>query len=174
MTAARVGDSITVEQGDLVEVVGNAGGRGPLRTSDSRVRDTAAVIGSTDPRQAARGPAETLLTGMFALEGGVVAGDSGGALLNRRGQVVAMILAYTPSWCDPPAGGCGGYAIPINHVLFEGAIGDRRRGGLASPTLLIPTGGHPAGTWRCRRPDRSGSTSRDRDIHRACCESGSG
>ena len=121
LVAARVGDSITVEQGDLVEAVGNAAGRGPLRASHSRVWDTAAVIGSTDPRQAARGPAGTLLTGMFALEGGVMAGDSGGALLNRQGQVVAMILAYTPSWCDPPAGGCGGYAIPINHVLHEAA-----------------------------------------------------
>jgi S1-C subfamily serine protease len=120
LVSARVGDSITVEQGDLLDVVGNAGGRGPLRQTRSRVWDTAAVIDSTDPREAARGPSGALLTGMFALDGGVVAGDSGGALLNSHGQVVAMILAYTSTWCDPPAGGCGGYAIPINRVLREG------------------------------------------------------
>ena len=119
LVPARVGDSITVEQGDRVEVVGNAGGRGPLRESASRVWDTAAVIGSTDPIEAALGPAGALMTGMFALDGGVVAGDSGGAVLDRQGQVVAMILAYTPTWCNRPTGACGGYAIPINRVLRE-------------------------------------------------------
>ena len=120
LVAARLGDSVTVGRGDLVEVIGNAGGRGPLRQTRSRVWDTAAVIGSTDPVEASRGPAGSLVTGTFALDGGVVAGDSGGAVLDRHGQVVAMILAYTPTWCDRSGAGCGGYAIPIDRVLGEG------------------------------------------------------
>ena len=108
---AVIGDSSILRDGDEVSVLGNAGGLGPLRAGSGAVLDLGAVIASTEAASAAP------LTGMIEIQAGVVAGDSGGAVLNGRGQVVAMILAYAaaPGTADASTG--TGYAVPIERVM---------------------------------------------------------
>ena len=53
---------------------------------------------------------------MIEIQAGVVAGDSGGAVLNSRGQVVAMVLGYVPT-AGSDAVPDQGYAMPVNRVM---------------------------------------------------------
>jgi S1-C subfamily serine protease len=115
---AAIGDSRTVREGDELRVVGNAHGWGPRRDPTGAALDTAAVIASTAPAIAAgsSGGTSGSLSGMVEIQASVEAGDSGGAVLNSRGQVVAMILAYVPT-TGSDAVGDRGYGMPINRVM---------------------------------------------------------
>ena len=124
---ARLGDPATLREGDQVSVVGNAGGLGTVRAVTAQVSDLEAVIPCTAPASDS-GPAPEIIH-LIETDSGVVPGDSGGVLLNNRGRVVAMILAYTPAPGGEYAAGRG-YAIPIPRVLRAAAqiLGRHRTG----------------------------------------------
>jgi S1-C subfamily serine protease len=139
---ATLGDAGTVGEGDELHVVGNAHGWGPLRGVTGAVLDTEAVIASTDPAIGAgsSGATSGSLSGMIEIQASVVAGDSGGAVLNGQGQVVAMILAYVPT-AGSGAVPDRGYAMPINRVMHAA---NQRTSARRGPSLRP----RPAGALR--------------------------
>lgn len=103
LPTANLGDSDTVELGDLVEAAGNVGGRGgaPTITTGHVTGLEQSVIAQDEYTHQQR-----RLHGMIKVDAVVQAGDSGGPLL-KDGQVIGM----------DTAGGTAGYAIPINTVI---------------------------------------------------------
>jgi S1-C subfamily serine protease len=106
--------SATVTRGQSVTAVGNAGGRGSLTTVSGRITATGKSITARDDQGAAE-----RLTGLIETNAPVVAGDSGGALLNTRGEVIGMITAAATSgrFEFEDARTSAGYAIPIAKAL---------------------------------------------------------
>jgi S1-C subfamily serine protease len=96
---------------DEVVSVGNAGGRGYLSAAAGPVLRLGSSIGSvTDSAQ------DTPLTGLIQARSGIRPGESGGAMLNTRGQVIGINVAYAMTRGKRSPSGVG-YAIPINHAL---------------------------------------------------------
>ena len=119
LTTIPLGDSDTVQVGDDVVAIGNAGGQGgepsvaPGQVVDLHQQITASDESGTN--------AETL-TDLIQVDANVVPGDSGGPLANTSGQVIGMDTAAANA-----AAGRGGarfrtagnvaFAIPINTAL---------------------------------------------------------
>lgn len=115
--------------GDTVTAVGNASGGGVLMAADGLVTQLdSSVTASTG--YSAKG--ETL-GGVIEFAANVVAGDSGGALLDRQGEVVGMTTAASVGGATTV-----GYAIPISHAL---AIVDEIKAGDESNGVSL---GYPA------------------------------
>lgn len=102
-------------RGEKVRAVGNAGGTGSLSSAAGRVTGVGKTITAGDDQ----GNSETL-TGLVETNAAVVAGDSGGPLLDSDGRVIAMTTAASTG------GGTFGfqdvasndaYAIPIAKAL---------------------------------------------------------
>ncbi|MFD4958988.1 S1C family serine protease [Microbacterium sp. NPDC058389] len=103
--------------GDAVTAVGNASGGGVLMAADGAITELeSSVTTSSDGLTAG----ETL-DGMIEFAADVVAGDSGGALLDAEGEVVGMTTAASSGSATTVA-----YAIPIEDAL---AIVDQTRAG---------------------------------------------
>ncbi|SDT30691.1 S1C family serine protease [Microlunatus soli] len=104
-TATMDDDAVAV--GDDVTAVGNAGGTGTLTAADGDVTALNAQITT-----AAEGPVQSeTLSKMIETDADVVAGDSGGPLLDSEGEVVGIdTAASSGSEID-------GYAIPIDNAL---------------------------------------------------------
>jgi len=93
--------------GDDVTAVGNAGGTGELSAADGEVTGLNQAITT----QAEDSVAGEHLKGMIETDADIVAGDSGGPLLDNEGEVVGIdTAASTGSTVD-------GYAIPIDTAL---------------------------------------------------------
>lgn len=106
LTAARIDDD-TLVLGDDVTAVGNAGGTGTLTAADGDVTDLSASITT-----ASEGTVEgERLTELIETDADVVAGDSGGPLLDAEGEVVGVDTAAS-SGQD-----VDGYAVPIQTAL---------------------------------------------------------
>ncbi|QDP97381.1 PDZ domain-containing protein [Microlunatus elymi] len=100
-------DEDQVAVGDNVTAVGNAGGTGELSAADGQVTSLNADI-TTAAEDTVKGES---LTGMIETDADVVAGDSGGPLLDSQGEVVGIdTAASSGSQID-------GYAIPIDNAL---------------------------------------------------------
>jgi S1-C subfamily serine protease len=102
-------------RGQTVHAVGNAGGTGSLSSAPGRITGVGKTITAGDDQ----GNSETL-RGLIETNAGVVAGDSGGPLLDSHGRVIAMVTAASSG------GGTFGfqdvasndaYAIPIAKAL---------------------------------------------------------
>ena len=124
-----VGDSSSVSVGDHVTAVGNALGRGgtPTITSGS-ITGLSRSITANDPN----GESEHL-DGLVQTDATIRPGDSGGALLNESGQVVAMITAGSggrQASLGRPANVA--FAIPVNTALgiVNDIRGQRTTGGI--------------------------------------------
>ncbi len=111
LTTAKLGDSSTVQVGDEVTGVGNAGNdagtsaaSGPVTALDQQI--TASDGTGSD--------AETL-TGLIQFAADIRSGDSGGPLYDADGRVVGIDTAAQTT----ARGGStvAGYAIPIDHAL---------------------------------------------------------
>lgn len=106
LTAARIDDD-TLALGDDVTAVGNAGGTGTLTAADGDVTDLSASITT-----ASEGTVEgERLTRLIETDADVVAGDSGGPLLDAEGEVVGIDTAAS-SGQD-----IDGYAVPIQTAI---------------------------------------------------------
>jgi S1-C subfamily serine protease len=108
--------SSTVSRGDNVVVIGNAYGQdGSPSVVDGTVTSTNQTITASDETGF---NAETL-HGLLELSANVVSGDSGGAVADTNGHVVAMTTAVTRSSASPVSisTSSDAYAIPIDHAL---------------------------------------------------------
>ena len=115
--------------GDAVTAVGNASGGGVLLAADGAITELeSSVTTSSDGLTAG----ETL-DGMIEFAADVVAGDSGGAVLDAEGEVVGMTTAASSGSATTVA-----YAIPIEDAL---AIVDKIRAGDESDGVAV---GSPA------------------------------
>ena len=100
-------DDDTLRLGDAVTAVGNAGGTGTLTAADGDVTDLSASI-TTQSEGTVEGER---LTRLVETSADVVAGDSGGPLLDAEGEVVGVDTAAS-SGQD-----IQGYAVPIDTAL---------------------------------------------------------
>jgi S1-C subfamily serine protease len=112
LQTVSLGDSETLDPGQPVKALGNAGGTGSLRTAAGTVTglDRAITVGDD------QGGSEHL-TGMIETNADVQPGDSGGPLMDASGQVVGMDTAasVTSGFMQSTAG--TGFAIPIDKAL---------------------------------------------------------
>jgi S1-C subfamily serine protease len=88
LKTASLGSSSTVDVGEPVKAVGNAGGTGRLTSASGTVTGLARAITVNNDQ----GGSERL-TGLIETNAAVRPGDSGGPLLNAGGQVVGMDTA---------------------------------------------------------------------------------
>jgi S1-C subfamily serine protease len=122
-----LGNSSTVEIGDGVTAVGNAGGTGlTAKTGSVTARGVTIRVGD--------GRSDTVrLSRLIETSADLREGDSGGPLLDASEQVIGMNAAATTGDVDSD-----GYAIPINRVR---SIAARIRAG--TPTATIHVGPTP-------------------------------
>lgn len=106
LTTATI-DRGTPTVGERVTAVGNAGGTGRLSAAVGTITALKQRITTTS-----EGPAAgERLTGLIETSADVVAGDSGGPLLDRQGEVVGIDTAASSG------GQIDGYAVPITEAL---------------------------------------------------------
>lgn len=130
LPVADLGDSNSVNVGDPVIAMGNAGGQGgtPSAVRGSIVSLNETVTASDD----LTGASETL-TGMLRAGTPLRPGDSGGPMVDATGRVIGVNTAASENYRMAQPGG-EGFAIPINQAL---AIADQIRSGNASDTVHI-------------------------------------
>ncbi|EKF25775.1 trypsin family protein [Mycolicibacterium hassiacum DSM 44199] len=129
LPTAPIGDSSRLVPGEPVVALGNArGSNRPL------TREVGTIVGFGRSVQA-----EDTLTGskdelnnLIEFAAPVVAGDSGGPVVNSAGEVVGMTTAATVNFLMGPGG--KGFAIPINDAM---AIANQIRAGVPSDTVHI-------------------------------------
>jgi S1-C subfamily serine protease len=134
LKTVQVGDSNQVKLGDPVVALGNAGGHGgPPTVTKGTITALKRSITASD----AGSNSSERLTGMFQTNAPIAEGDSGGALANAAGQVIAMNTAANSQ--NLGAGGTSqGFSIPINRAL---SIAHLIAQGKGSSTIQI---GQPA------------------------------
>ncbi len=108
-TVSVAGHAVTV--GQAVTALGNAGGAGTL----TRVTGTVRALGRSIVASDETGQSERL-TGLIETDAPVVAGDSGGPLLDASGAVVGMDTAVAAGSFDVSQSSQA-YAIPIATAL---------------------------------------------------------
>jgi S1-C subfamily serine protease len=106
------GDSGSVNPGQSVQAVGNAGGTGRLSFASGTVTNVDRAITVGDDQ----GGSESL-SGLIETNAAVRPGDSGGPLLNSSGQVIGMDTAASVSNDVAQTTTNDGYAIPINNAM---------------------------------------------------------
>jgi S1-C subfamily serine protease len=115
--ASNLGTVTTAEAskvaiGDRVAAVGNAGGTGALSTATGSVTALQrSIVVNDESGGAAR------LTGLVGVNANVVAGDSGGPLLNSAGAVIGMNTAGSTGYVSRYSTATQAYAIPIGKAL---------------------------------------------------------
>jgi S1-C subfamily serine protease len=136
LTTASLGDSSSVQAGDTVTALGNAGGKGgtPSVASGS-VTDLNQSITASDEGS---GVSEQL-TGLIQTNADIQPGDSGGALVNSHGQVIGMNTAASTGFQFQDQSGSQGsqeqaYAIPIDKAE---SIASQIESGNGSSTVHI-------------------------------------
>jgi S1-C subfamily serine protease len=124
------GDSSTVQTGDSVVALGNAGGKGG---APSVVTGTVRAVGQTITASDQGGTNAETLNGLIETDAPIQPGDSGGPLANTSGQVIGMDTAAS-SARRFNSGATVSFAIPINHAL---SIAQQIESGKASSTIHI-------------------------------------
>ena len=107
------GDSGSVNPGQPVQAVGNAGGTGRLTFASGTVTNVDRAITVGDDQ----GGNPENLSGLIETNAAVRPGDSGGPLLNSSGQVIGMDTAASVSNDVAQTTTNDGYAIPINEAM---------------------------------------------------------
>jgi len=150
LTTATTGDSSTVQVGDKVVGLGNAGGVGG--TPSVAAGTVTALNQSITASDEGSGTSEQL-SGLIETNANIQAGDSGGPLVNTYGQVIGVDTAASSGYSLGGNGGNGfgfgdngsssssgqasttqGYTIPINTAL---SIARQIEAGQASSTVHI-------------------------------------
>jgi S1-C subfamily serine protease len=103
-----------VSVNDGIVVIGNAYGQdGTPAAVEGVVTATNKTITASDEF----GSNPETLHGLIEVSARVVSGDSGGAVANTNGQVIAMTTAASTDRFSPVAASTTAYAIPISHAL---------------------------------------------------------
>jgi S1-C subfamily serine protease len=117
LTTANLGDSSSVQTGDSVTALGNAGGKGGT-PSVATGAVTALNQGITASDEGS-GVNSEQLTGLIETNADIQPGDSGGALVNSYGQVIGMNTAAssgTQFQSESGQSAAQAYAIPIDNA----------------------------------------------------------
>ena len=117
LTTASLGDSSTVQTGDNVVALGNAGGKGG--TPSVAAGTVTALNQSITASDEGSGNSEQL-SGLIETNADIQPGDSGGSLVNSYGQVIGMDTAASSGTQLQSQSGQApeqAYAIPINEAL---------------------------------------------------------
>ncbi len=127
LPTATLADSSTLQAGESVVAIGNAGGVGGTPSvSQGTVVALGQSITATD------GASSEQLTGMIQSDATIAPGDSGGPLVNSAGQVVGMITA---GQSNSRSGATQvGFAIPTDAAL---AVVNQIRAGQASSQVIL-------------------------------------
>jgi len=135
LTTANLGDSSSVQTGDAVTALGNAGGKGGTPSVASGT--VTALNQSITASDEGSGVNSEQLTGLIETNADIQPGDSGGALVNSYGQVIGMnTAASTGTQFQSQSGQSAtqAYAIPIDAAeSIASQIGD----GQGSSTVHI-------------------------------------
>jgi S1-C subfamily serine protease len=121
----------TVAIGDPVVATGNAGGRGG---TPSAVAGSVVALGQTITATDENGANPEQLTNLIQIDAPIEAGDSGGPLANRAGEVVGMDSAAEVSGTRFRTTSTSGFAIPIAKAL---SVAQQIESGKASSTIHI-------------------------------------
>ena len=113
LKTASLGDSGSVNPGQSVQAVGNAGGTGRLTFASGTVTNVDRAITVGDDQ----GGNPEHLSGLIETNAAVRPGDSGGPLLNSSGQVIGMDTAASAGNDVAQTTTNDGYAIPINNAM---------------------------------------------------------
>jgi S1-C subfamily serine protease len=134
LTTASLGDSSSVQAGDTVTALGNAGGKGGTPSvASGTVTDLNQSITASDEGS---GVSEQL-TGLIQTNADIQPGDSGGALVNSHGQVIGMNTAASTGFqfqSQSQGSQEQAYAIPIDSAL---TIAKQIESGNGSSTVHI-------------------------------------
>jgi S1-C subfamily serine protease len=118
LTVASLGNSSTVQTGDNVVALGNAGGKGG--TPSVAAGTVTGLNQSITASDELSGTSEQL-TGLIETNANIQPGDSGGSLVNAYGQVVGIDTAASSGSevqsSQSQASQVQAYAIPINDAL---------------------------------------------------------
>ncbi len=125
-----IGDSGKVKVGASVTALGNAEGQSQIVPAPGQVTGLNQTITASDQGGTVR--TETL-HGMIQTNANVVAGDSGGSLVNSAGRVIGIDTAGN-SVSSPGQQSVSGYAIPIKTAL---SVASQIVAGQASSTIVI-------------------------------------
>jgi len=140
LTIASLGNSSSVQTGDSVVALGNAGGKGG---TPSVATGTVTALNQSITASDELSGASEQLTGLIEDNADIQPGDSGGSLVNSYGQVIGMDTAASTgySFQSPTGQGSTGsssaeqaYAIPINEAL---TIAKQIEAGTASADVHI-------------------------------------
>ena len=135
LTTASLGDSSSVQTGDTVTALGNAGGKGGT-PSVATGTVTALNQGITASDEGSGANSEQL-TGLIETNADIQPGDSGGALVNSYGQVIGMNTAAssgTQFQSESGQSAVQAYAIPIDNAE---SIAKQIEAGQGSSTVHI-------------------------------------
>jgi S1-C subfamily serine protease len=127
LETVSLGNSTTVDVGDEVTAVGNAGGTG-ITAKEGTITGRGVTITVGGGESVAR------LTRVLETSADLRQGDSGGPLLDSTGRVIGMNAAASVD----RSGDSDGYAIPINRAT---TIAEQIRAG--SSTTLVHVGPTP-------------------------------
>ncbi|MGZ4664897.1 MAG: S1C family serine protease [Frankiaceae bacterium] len=130
LKTVTLGDPSAVRVGQHVVGIGNAGGTGgtPSYAGGSVTALDQSITASDES-----GKTSEQLTGLIATDAQIVAGESGGPLVNNTGQVIGMDAAASSSFQFQRGSG-GGYAIPVNKAV---SVAQQAAAGAASDTLHV-------------------------------------
>jgi S1-C subfamily serine protease len=113
LATAKVNTS-TPSIGEAVVAVGNAGGQGGTPTSAGG--SVTALNQSISASDELDGTSEQL-AGLIQTNADIQSGDSGGSMVNAKGQVIGMDTAATQSFSFSTQSATQGFAIPIGQAL---------------------------------------------------------
>ena len=117
LTTANLGDSSSVQSGDAVTALGNAGGKGG--TPSVATGAVTALNQSITASDEGSGVNSEQLTGLIETNADIQPGDSGGALVNSFGQVIGMNTAAssgTQFQSESGQSAAQAYAIPVDNA----------------------------------------------------------
>jgi S1-C subfamily serine protease len=135
LTTANLGDSSSVQTGDAVTALGNAGGKGGTPSvANGAVTALNQSITASDEGSGAN---SEQLSGLIETNADIQPGDSGGALVDAYGQVIGMNTAAssgTQFQSESGQSAAQAYAIPIDNAE---TIADQIEAGQGSSTVHI-------------------------------------
>ena len=136
LTTANLGDSSSVQSGDAVTALGNAGGKGG--TPSVATGAVTALNQSITASDEGSGANSEQLSGLIETNADIQPGDSGGALVNSYGQVIGMNTAASSGTQFQSESGQSAavqaYAIPIDNAE---SIAKQIEAGQGSSTVHI-------------------------------------
>jgi S1-C subfamily serine protease len=116
LTTASLGDSSSVQVGDSVTALGNAGGKGG---TPSVATGTVTALNQSITASDELSSVSEQLTGLIETNAPIQPGDSGGPLVNSYGQVIGMDTAASSSYQlqGQSSTATQAYSIPVNEAL---------------------------------------------------------